>query len=244
LRIAACVLLSLSGASFLAGCDVIEKIPLTPADVIKAADQFGLTTRELVDETPEGKVYRLMVESRRPANWAQADFAMFKQLRHSCPDGEPHVTLSSEPATDDSHEDIMRQLPAGTLFVRTVRCHPRPPFEFEFDGRLSHPEALAVMKNRLSGAEPWQAARFVVQPIHSFGPMPKYEQVETLLGMSAMNHMFACPAGVLFSHLQLGMFRPSDAATHRDEAAGYFGFVLECAPDPVATASSAPDAGS
>lgn len=242
MRIAACVLLSLSAASLLAGCDAIEKIPLTPADALKAADQFGLTTRELIDETPEGKVYRLMVESRRPANWAQADFAMWKQLRHSCPDGEPHQTLSSEPATDDSHEDIMRQLPAGTLFVRTVRCPPKPPFEFEFDSRLSHPEALAVMKQRLSGAEPWQADRFVVQPIHSSGPMPKYKQVEHLLGMSAMSHMFACPAGMLISHPQLGMFRPSDAATHRDEAAGYFGFVLECAPEPAA-ALSGPEAG-
>lgn len=234
MRTGAGILLSLSSALLLAGCDVIEKIPLTPTDALEAGDLFGLTTRELVEETPEGKVYRLMVESRRPASWSQAGFFMMKQLRDNCPDGEPYTTLSTEPARGASMEELNRKLPAGTTFIHTVRCEPKPYYEFEFERRLPHRDAYGAMVRRLSDAAPGTKGRMYVQPILPSEQSSKYEQLEKAFGVMVVYQMAECPAGVVLTHPQLGMFPLSDPAREWHDPAGYLGFVYECAADPAA----------
>lgn len=235
-------LLTLSALGLLAGCDVIDRIPLTPAEAVKAADRFGVTTRQLVEETPEGKVYRLMVQSRHPASWSQADFAMWKELQHSCPDGEPHTTVSTEPQMGESIEERNSQLPAGTHFVRIVRCDPKPHYEFEFETRLPYGDAYGLMMRRLSQATPSTNGQRYVLPIMYSENFPKYEQVRRALGEFLLDQMSKCPAGVVLTHPALGMLPPPDTDQRWVEPAGFIGFVYECAVTPEAVGTAAVDA--
>jgi hypothetical protein len=236
-------LLTLAAVASLSGCDILENIPRTPEDIRRAASPFGIATRELVEETPEGNIYRLMVQSRRAASWVQADYAMWEELRHLCPDGEGFEYLTKEPAADGSREDDRKDWPADTLFVRTLRCAPKPAFEFELEGNLTHDEAYALMVRKLHDAAPDAKGGHVVQVV-MFSPLtPKYQQIEERYGQMLHARLPGCPSGVVVSHPHIGMFPTSEAAANRNRPDGYLGFVIQCADSAATTVAPAPAAG-
>jgi len=224
--------LSVLAIALLPGCDILDKIPRTPEDFALAASPFGAATRELLEESSEGKVYRVMIESKRAASWTQADFAMWETLQHSCPDGERYVTLSTKPevvlGSVDSGESSRREWPAGTLFVRTLRCAPKPSYEFEFEASVTQDKGYGQMFRRLSDAAPSSQARQVVRPILDSPAAPKYEQVEQIIGLAVHQMLANCNDGVVVTHPMIGAFPTAIEAKDRGQLAGYVGFILEC----------------
>ena len=232
----------LLAVALLSGCDIAEKIPQSPQDLQRLTSPFGLATRELIEETPEGKVYRVRIESRRAASWNHADFAMWETLQHSCPDGEKYETLSTKPATVagsvDGGASSRQEWPAGTLFVRTVRCAPTPPYEFQFEASVTSDEAYRQMIRRLFQAAPDSQGEQLVQFIVDSPAEPKYKQIERLFGAAVHRKLADCPAGVVVTHPMIGVFPKTGDAKDRGRPNGYVGFVLECTDKPPAGASA------
>lgn len=242
MRIASPVLLAMAIAPTLSGCDITKDIPLTPEEVRKATSPFGMATRELVEDTTEGKVYRVMVESRRAASWGDAMNAMWEAERRVCPDGERYQYLTEEPAKGTTEADVTREHPAGTLFVRTLRCAPKPLYEFEFERVLSVDEAYGRMVRRLFDAAPESRGERVVKPIAPSKEVPKYWAIEQSYGMSIHQHLSRCPSGVQVSHPQIGMYPAGSVPPGSDQIAGYIGFVVECVEADAAAAEPSPGA--
>ncbi|KFN45549.1 hypothetical protein [Arenimonas metalli] len=230
--------LSALAIALLPGCDILEKIPRTPEDFARAASPFGAATRELLEDSPEGKVYRIMIESKRTASWAQADFAMWQDLRSSCPDGAQHENLSTEPATDGAHESSQQEHPAGTHFIRTFRCAPKPAYQFEFESRLPHEQAVEQMTRRLREAAPDSKGGRVVVPILDSSTDTKFDQIEGFLGGLVHSMLNKCPTGVVVSHPVIGLFPPSDEASDLSQPLGYFAYIVECTGNAPATAAA------
>lgn len=237
------LLLTLAAVACLSGCDILDKIPLTPKEAMDAAGRFSLATRELVEETPKGDVYRLKVESRHPAAWYQADQAMWADLRHSCPEGEHHEFISQEP---DSRPDALQ--PAGTVFVRTVRCISRPFYSFEFDGLVDHNQAQSQLYGKLAKSGLSDTSDIRVIPIHGSGFGPRFQQVEDAVGSAVFSQLADCPSGVTLRGASLGNVpRPegdADADADADGEIAYLGLIVECAGSPLLKPQAVPDSGS
>lgn len=227
----------------LTGCDIAKDLPLTPEEMRQAASPFGMATRELVEDTGDGKVYRVMVESRRAASWVQAGTAMWEAERRVCPDGERYQYLTQEPAKGNSPEDVNREHPPGTLFTRTLRCAPKPPYEFEFESPVTVDEAYGRMVRRLLDAAPDTTGKHVVLPIAPSRDLPKYRAIENLYGTSLHLNLSRCPSGVKVSHPQIGMYPPDTVPPGPKHIVGYAGFVIECVDAAEAAAAAAPAPG-
>lgn len=233
------LVLSFFAIVLLPGCDILENIPRTPEDFARVASPFGIATRELLKDSPEGKVYRVMIESRRAASWDQANYAMWRDLRSSCPDGAQHENLSTEPDTDGARESSQRKHPAGTHFIRIFRCAPKPAFEFEFETRLPHEQAVEQMTLRLRNAAPESRGRRVVVPILDSSADTKFEQIEGYVGGMVQGMLVRCPSGVVVSHPVIGVFPPSDEAWDLAQPLGYFAYIVECTGEAPASAAAA-----
>lgn len=219
---------ALVGLALLSGCDIADKIPLTPREALRAADKFGTATREKVEETEEGTIYRVMVESRRPATWIDARRPIWRDLGSECPDGQHAQGLSAEPLNRGSAEDATRIHPAGTVFVRTLRCAPQPDFEFVLGDAITQDEAQNLMYQRLSEFPPTDSGQAMVMPLFFSKNHPKYPQVQQTLGIFIYSRIDSCPTGVAVRNLMLGTITGQTEAAMANDPNGYLGFITEC----------------
>lgn len=233
------LLLSFIAIASLPGCDILDKVPLTPKDAMDAGGRFSLATRELVEETPDGDVYRLTVESRHPAAWFQADRAMWSDLRHSCPEGEHFEDLSKAPS---GRPDAVQ--PAGTVFVRTIRCVSRPFYAFEFDRPVDFNEAYSQLHSRLAKSGLSEASDVRVIPIHDAKLRPRFQQVEDAVGAAVFRHLADCPSGVTLRSTSLGMIPKPEGQGDDSGTQAYLGFIVECAGSPIMMPQASPGTGS
>lgn len=230
-RLLACSLLSIA---LLSGCDILEKIPLTPQDAMRAAGKFGLATRERVEQTPDGTTFRLMVESRRPANWLEADRAMWTDLRTSCPEGQLHEDVATQPEDTRRARGEMKQYPAGTLFVRTVRCAPRLSFEFDIAPGIGEDVAQSDMYQSLAGADPATTREPMVTMLYADRFAPRYQQMQETLALIVHMRLADCPEGVAIRNLTMGVMPPAPASPDKPRADALLGFTTECVQAPAA----------
>lgn len=179
----------------LGGCDVMDHAKRT-ADRLRAEHSaFGTPTRNRADGETDGRTWELMVEARSPANWHQADRAMFDQLAHSCVDGEPYELLSTEPDWTDAE----REHPAGTVFRRKIRCRAPLPFEVEFprgqEGELAARALLAIAEGETVDG---RRHRVLYAP-YSFATT-KYEALHETIGREIAEVSAACAEGGIAIH--------------------------------------------
>lgn len=223
-------LLSLTMAVVLTGCDVADKIPLTPHDVAKLAGKFGVPTREeLSGNDTEGRTYELMVESQREANWREADFALWRGLRVTCPDGRRGTTISSSPAERTDAEQT-RMHPPGTVFRRVITCPPPPEFEFRLAEGLSREEINWIFHERLNADNIGFPRDPVVLPVLYAAGRPKYQAIEQTLGKVSLQWAEKCGGNLNFTKLAVAVLpdRPAGAEPDFRRADAYIGFIVDC----------------
>lgn len=219
-----------SAALLFSGCDIADKIPLTPEDAVRAADKMGTPTREAGPDTEDGRQYRYSVTARRPASWVNARRAIWREFPNLCPDGQHRTLISSEPAIDPtSSDDQTPEHPAGTVFVETVHCPGRPGFAFEFDAPLSHEEATDFMYDRLFATGIQEGSRHMVMPLSSSEFSPTFKQVENMIGAFVYGQVKDCPQGVVLRDVMLGMNPGAvEGSSAANAETSYLGFVTEC----------------
>lgn len=224
--------LSVLAIALLPGCDILEKIPKSPQEAARLAGKFGMATRERVEETTDGTIYRLMVESRRPATWWEADQAMWTDLKTTCPEGQLHETVTTEPEDDRRAHDELTKHPAGTLFVRTVRCAPKLPFEFELAADVSDDDSWSNMHRTLAVAGTGDTSQPMLTWLLADDLRPLYQQMQGTLALIVHMRLADCPDGVAIRNLTLGVKprAPGKADEFRPEA--LFGFNTECVAAP------------
>lgn len=218
----------------LSGCDT-GKILLDPKEMTRRIEGFGQATRREVATGEEGTVYELAIESTRESSWAQADRAMWRDLRNSCPDGRRSETLAQSPLADKSDQAaIERMHPAGTSFVRTVRCAPRPSFEFDLPAGTDWTAGSRLVEARLVDDAPRARGRFSgVLPVRYSRYRPKYVALQDALGMMVANALETCPEGYRIERVAVGNFvEPYDGrARQPDEGDLALGLATSCAAD-------------
>ncbi|GAB2504081.1 hypothetical protein [Arenimonas alkanexedens] len=227
----------LLAAALVSGCDILEKIPLTPADARRAAGKFGLATREKLEETPEGSVYRLSVKASKAASWLEADAAMWTDLKHTCPQGQLHENLSAEP--DGLHTGAqLKPQPAGTLFVRTVRCAPKLAFEFDIAAGVAEDVAYQEMYESLVSTGTEGSRKPMVTMLYANRFAPRYQQIQSKLGAMLHMRLADCPEGVAIRNLTLGVMPPPPDASNQPRVDVLLGFTTECVATPAASAAT------
>tara|TARA_R110002020_G_scaffold37705_3_gene113665 strand:+ start:2862 stop:3629 length:768 start_codon:yes stop_codon:yes gene_type:complete len=226
MTLAAC----LAVAAMLGGCDVADKIPLTPGEAARLAQKFGTPTRsELSGNDTEGRTYELMVESRREASWRDADFALWHAFRVTCPDGRRGTTISTSPA-DRAVADQTRMHPPGTVFRRVITCPPPPDFEFTLAEGLDRDDVHWLFHERLNEGNEGFPRDPVVQPVRFRPAQPKYQAIEQALGKSTLEWMEKCEGGASFSRVAVGIFPPlpANSELRYRPADAYIGFIVDC----------------
>lgn len=236
-------LLSLTMAVVLSGCDIADRIPLTPRDAAEAARPFGTPTREKLEETEEGTRYRWTLESRRPATWSQALSTIRRTRENRCPDGQFADDLDFKPALDKSTTaSYTHEYPAGTLFIMEQRCPAPPSYQFTFDKQLDTAEATRLVEQRIQERAGGRRVSTVVIPFHAKPEMPLFEQVRMTLAAFAQGQAETCPDAFRFSYMSLGVQPSPDDDEQTPDA--YLGFITDCldgaksAPWPVPEAES------
>lgn len=229
MRIFATATVVVLAMAFASGCDM-DKIPLTPHDVAKLAGKFGVPTREeLSGNDSEGQTYELMVESQHEANWREADFALWRGLRVTCPDGRRGTTISSSPAERTDAEQT-RMHPPGTVFRRVITCPPPPDFEFALAEGLSRDDVRWLFHERLNEGIEGYPRDPVVQPVRFGRTQPKYRAIEQALGKATLQWMEKCDGGASFSRMAVGILPPlpADADLRYRPTDAYIGFIVDC----------------
>lgn len=224
-------LLSLTMAVVLSGCDIADKVPLTPRDALRAADSMGTPSREKLDDVAAGTHFRLTVQARRAGSWQQAERAFARAWRHDCEDGQMPELLEHSPAYDrHSQETMTREHPAGTVFTRHLRCPGLPSYAFEFDRELTVEEANALMAARKPRREVTGGSVLMILPFHASELTPLHEQIRRFMGALLHSQFDRCPTGVVFRDVSLGM-QPAAAGPGMNGPIAYLAFVSACAED-------------
>lgn len=212
----------------LSGCEIADKIPLTPKEALRAADTFGTAVRERLDVAEQGTTYRTTIESRRPASWLDANRAISRQIPNRCPEGQRPDSVVQDPVVDFStSDDQTRMHPAGTVFTLTVKCPGRPHFEFDLAPGTTEEQATDELYRRLRASGFKEGSQPVVYPVLSWEHSPKYEQVERLVGSFAYSRALDCPEGVVTRSLTIGNLAPGTAKDEFGPTA-YIGLITEC----------------
>ena len=217
-------------AVVLTGCDIADKIPLTPADAAQLAGKFDAPTRsELSGNDTEGRTYELRVESRREASWRDADFALWHGLRVSCPDGRRGTTISTSPA-DTSAADQARMHPPGTMFRRVITCPPPRDYEFALADGLEKDDVHWLFHERLNDGNEGYPRDPVLLPVRFRPDLPKHQAIEQAMGQATLEWMEKCEGGAGFSRLAVGIFPPlpADSELRYRPADAYIGFIVDC----------------
>lgn len=214
----------------LAGCDAIEKIPLTPREAARMARPFEPATRTPVErEGTQGQVWELAVVSRREASWRDADRALWSGLRHSCPDGQPATTLDSEPA-ESTEREIDAVHPEGTVFRRRVLCPPPAEFEMALPAGTTQAQAAVIFGQRFNEGNEGFPREPTVIPLRFSRFVAPYQALADALGRASLRKYRECPQGIQVERMLLGMLPP--AAQDEDRPAdGYVGLLASCRRD-------------
>ena len=208
----------------LSGCD---KLPLTPRDVMEAANPLGVPVKEKVRDVEGGTLFRWTVEARREASWGQAMGVIRREFEYRCPDGQMARDERYSPSLDTSANDAYtRKHAAGTHFVLTHLCPSPPAFQFTFDELLGHDEAQALMRSRLLERAGGPLVMPVVLPLHVSEYSPLHESVRSNLAAFGHGKADECPDAFRFSYLSLGV-QPQTVANENTPDA-YLAFLVDC----------------
>ena len=214
-------------AVVLTGCDIADKIPLTPRDAAEAARPFGTPAKEKLGEAHEGTLYRLTVEARRPVTWRQALFTIRRSRVNLCPDGQIADDVGYEPALDKtSNASYIHEHPAGTLFIMEQRCPAPPSYQFTFDKRLDPIEATRLVERRIQERAGGRLVSTAVIPFHVTPEVPLFEHVRVTLAAFAQGQAESCPDAFRFSYVSLGVQPSPDDDGQTPDA--YLGFITDC----------------
>lgn len=188
--------LGLAGLLVLAGCGAMDAAQeaLAPAS---AASKFGTATRERLSAEGQGTTLRMMISATAPASWLQADEAMYRQLDYQCRDGASHSIISESPQSVAGGKAVSDKVhPAGTTFIRVIRCSPPPDFEFAVASGTPRADAEKQVRARLGQeATDERDGRFItVVPFNSRNR--KYPAIAAALGKHLAARMTQCPGGL------------------------------------------------
>lgn len=220
---------ALAAIVLVSGCG-IEKLPLTPHEVAKLASKFENVTRnELRGNDTEGRTYELIAESRRNANWNDADYAMWMALQHSCPDGRQAATISWSP---DGRTQAQRSVvhPEGTVFRRVITCPAAPEFEFALEDGLSRREVQGVFYERLNAGIQGFPRDPTLLPVRFSQMTPKYPAIEQALGRATLEAIEKCGGAATLSGVAVGVLpsRPANPESGERRHDAWVGYLLDC----------------
>ncbi|KFL37314.1 hypothetical protein [Arenimonas donghaensis] len=218
---------ALALAAALSGCEIADKIPLTPRQATEAAKPVGTPSKEKLEDTDEGTLYRWTVEAQHSATWGHALTAIRRQREVRCPDGQYPLDLDYTPELDKtSQESFSEKHPPGTLFVLKQRCPAPPDYQFTFDSRLSPAEAGKLIDRRLQERAGGPLVSTVVLSLHVSPDFPLFEHVRLMLSTFAQSQAATCPDAFRFSYLTLGVQPGPDDDEQSPDA--YLGFIADC----------------
>ncbi|HEY9142771.1 MAG TPA: hypothetical protein VIM90_01920 [Arenimonas sp.] len=215
----------------LSGCDLRDKIPLTPEDARRLADPFGAATRERVPGDEPGDTYEVLVESRRKGSWASAELAIRRQLSGLCPDGQRPAILERSPALlSDSIAARNVDHPKGTSYRLKYLCPAQPYEELTFAPGTSRRDAEGQVFAELTGEE-WPPGRRAIAtslPVSKW--VKKYEWMNEIIGMEVSRQLPLCPDGVIVRRVLIGNYAPGDPPQRGsdDRTEFVFGFLSDC----------------
>jgi hypothetical protein len=175
--------------------------------------KFGTATREELKTDADGTTVRMMIQSKAEADWLEADFAMWKDLRHSCRDGESHIVVKESPSLTftEAGVPINAKHAAGTTFTRVVQCAPPPPYEFALPAGTTRQAAQEQVHAILHGQDLPDLARHTVVVQGFNDNQLKYHATAAMLGYLMDRRMRDCPAGFTVNRLILAAHpRPED----------------------------------
>lgn len=222
-------------AVVLSGCDLRERIPLTPKDVLRMADPFGVATRERLSSDENGDTYVYLVESKRGGSWSAAEMAIYRHHNGLCPEGQrpsiqarsPELLSQSPAARNVSH-------PAGTTYRLVVLCPAQPYDEVDFEPGISRRDAEKQIFDALTGGvhRPGRYTHAVSLPTSPWNQ--KYEWMNGMIGLEVSRQLPVCPEGVVVRRVLIGNYaeghQPGKEADERPEFV--FGLLTECAGGP------------
>lgn len=234
--------LAVGAALALVGCEDVDKGGRALAKFANQA-KFGMATREQLATGAGGTTVRMMIESKAPANWMQADWEMSKQLRYGCRDGEAHSNVSEVPVGvwEGGIEAMERVHPAGTTFTKVIRCIAPPPYEFALEAGTSADAAREKVQALLQGDNEPDPQRYTVQQVSFNDRAPKYPAIASMLGYQLQQRIRDCSAGFSVHRLVVAAHPRTDESSTRSLNASYavIGIDAPCLDD-AAVAQPAP----
>lgn len=227
-------LLSLTMAVGLGGCDIRDKIPLTPKDALRLADPFGAATREEQVSDKDGDTFVFIVESKREGSWSGADMAIRRQYKNLCPDGQrPNILERSPKLLSDSAAARNVSHPAGTTYRLLIHCPAQPYEELDFEPGISRRDAEMLIQTELMGGE-WREGRHALVlslPVSEW--TRKYEWMNEMIGMQVSGQLRLCSGGVIIRRVLIGNYaqghQPRPASEKDDRPEFVFGLLSDCA---------------
>lgn len=218
-------------AAILTGCDIADRIPLTPEDALRMADKFGPATRTRVSSDESGVTYEVLVESRRKGSWASADLAIRRQFTQLCPDGQRPTVLERSPELlSDSVAARNVDHPEGTTYRLAYLCLAQPYEEITFAPGTQRREAEYQVFTSLAGKD-WPGGRHAIaRSLPTSKWLRKYEWMNEMIGLEVSRLLPHCPHGVIIRRVLIGNYaqghQPEGAPEDRPEFV--FGMLSDC----------------
>ena len=222
---------ALAALVVLSGCDLRDKIPLTPEDALRLADPFGAATRTLVSSDESGDTFEVLVESRRTGSWASADLAIRRQLSELCPDGQrPNILERSPKLLSDSIAARNVDHPAETSYRLKYLCPAQPYEELTFAPGTTRREAEAQVFAELVGGEWMPGRRAIAMSLPVSKWVKKYEWMNQIIGLEVSRQLPLCPDGVIVRRVLIGNYAPGEQPKNKadDRTEFVFGFLSDC----------------
>jgi hypothetical protein len=216
-------------AAALVGCGPInDALEDTRGPV--TVEKFSVATRERLDEDPDGRTFRIMIQANEPATWADAETAMMESLEFRCADGEEFVQISTEPAIN--LVGLGTDQPAGTTFVETYTCAGPYPGEFAIEPGLTPAAGRARIQARLVGDGELLEGRHLIASVPHDDRRRKYPAIDLYVGGLVARARAACPDGdVVLHELVVGNFPKPERRHDSPNVAGMLiGTDIECVP--------------
>ena len=186
-------LLSLTMAVGLGGCDLRDKIPLTPKDALRLADPFGAATREKQASDEDGETFVFIVESKREGSWSGADMAIRRQHKTMCPDGQrPNILERSPKLLSDSAAARNVSHPAGTTYRLGIHCPAR--------------DAEMLIQSELMGGEWREGRRAYAASLPVSEWTRKYDWMNQMIGLEVSLQLRMCSGGVIVRRVLIGNY--------------------------------------
>lgn len=242
-------LLSLTMAVGLGGCDLRDKIPLTPKDALRLADPFGAATREKQASDEDGETFVFIVKSKREGSWSGADMAIRRQHKTMCPDGQrPNILERSPKLLSDSAAARNVSHPAGTTYRLVIHCPAQPYEELDFEPGISRRDAEMLIQSELMGGEWREGRRAYAASLPVSEWTRKYDWMNQMIGLEVSLQLRMCSGGVIVRRVLIGNYaqghQPRQVSDKDDRTEFVFGLLTDCVdglnPDAFVTQETSP----